>query len=175
MTTDFDSKDNTPHDGSCMQRGSQEEWSCCPAGELQKMVDRMNVMQRCADRKRNCYCGAVAALLVACLFLGGTWMTMNSGAHGGMTCTECKSHFADYRAHLTGDSLLEDETLIKLMSTHLEHCPSCRAKFMASYPDILAGKSSRISVRAMTMLAMELVPQMRADKGACSGSILPGS
>ena len=154
MTSNNDSHQNVPQDGSSLLRGSQDEWDCCPSGELQRMVDRLNVLQRCAERKRTCYCGAVAMLLVAGVVLGGTWVTIGSGANRGLTCKECQSHFASYRAHLAGDSLMEDTALTERMATHLAHCSSCRSQFNASYPGLLADRHPGLALPALPMFAV---------------------
>lgn len=59
---------------------------------------------------------------------------------GGIGCTECLSHAADYRDHLTGVKPMADMELAGKIKTHLELCKCCGAKFKMAYPDVsLAG------------------------------------
>ncbi len=143
---------STPND-----RESLGDWNDCPQGELSQMVRKLNVSQTRARSKKLVQTGLLGTLLVAAgVVVGGALFAPgNTAGYGGISCTECKSHFAEYHAHLTGSELLEDLGLATSMAAHLVECQSCRSRFHENYPGVLqAGISTSTQPAILNFLPL---------------------
>ncbi len=134
---------STPND-----REDIGDWNDCPQGELSQMVCKLEASQTRARSKKLVQTGLLGTLLVAAgVVVSGSLLTSNgTRGYGGISCAECKSHFAEYHAHQTGSELLEDLGLATSMAAHLAECQSCRSRFNENYPDVLQAEIS-ISMR----------------------------
>ncbi len=143
------------HSSANSQNDSQmADWSCCPPGELQRLVEKLNVVEHCAKRKRICFCGVGATLLIIGLIVGaGSLLVSDKTNQGNLTCQQCQSHFRAYHDRLAslaqnraaenganGDigSKIMGSTLAEKMKLHLTSCPRCRTRFNSQYPGLLA-------------------------------------
>ena len=126
-------------------------WDHCPPGELQRLVERLNVHERYAKRKRFCYGGAGVLSIAAVLIISISTLMPNPTSYGGLTCQQCQSHFDAFHSHLTSgvnDQMatveeeganVMDSTLAEKMKSHLANCDRCRSQFNSVHPDNLAG------------------------------------
>ncbi|MEM8945955.1 MAG: hypothetical protein AAGD11_12335 [Planctomycetota bacterium] len=114
-----------------------EQWNACSGGELTKLVGRLDARQRSAQRKQVLGTALVSTGVFACVVLAlGTFMDGGSSQqYGGIACSVCRQHLADYQLHLLGESKFEDGEMLASVKTHLEKCTFCRGKFNAMYPD----------------------------------------
>jgi len=107
------------------------------------MVRRLNASKSRTRTKKLVQTGLLSMLLVASgVIVGGSLLTQNSFTYGGITCAECKSHFAEYNGHVTGSELLENLGLATSMAAHLADCRSCRSRFHKNYPGVLQDVAS---------------------------------
>ncbi len=126
-------------------------WDHCPPGELQRLVGRLNVLERCEKRKRFRYGGAGVLSIAAVLIISISTRMPNSTSYGGLTCQQCQSHFDAFHGHLTSEvddqvatveeegANVMDSTLAEKMKDHLANCDRCRSQFNSVHPDNLAG------------------------------------
>ena len=129
-------------------------WDHCPPGELQRLVGRLNVLERSAKRKKICYIGAGVLSMAAVLIVSISTLMPNSIQFGELTCQQCQSHFDAFHSHLTSElddqiatvevarSNIMDSTLAEKMKAHLANCERCRLQFKSVYPDSLTGFQS---------------------------------
>ena len=139
-------------------------WDHCPPGELQRLVGRLNVLERCAKRKRFCYRGAGVLSIAAVLIISTSTLMPNPTSYGGLTCQQCQSHFDAFHSHLTsevddqvatmeeGGAIVMDSTLAEKMKAHLANCDRCRSQFKSVHPDSLT--SLRMTSLRMTGLRL---------------------
>ena len=121
----------------------EKSWDNCPAGVLVSMADSLNA----AKRRRQTLRGMVATsavLLVGAAMFAGT--RPGNSLHGGIPCSQCRPHFADYQAHLEGVASPEGEPLspelLEKVRLHLAGCGQCRKKFDGMYPGLLTSQGS---------------------------------
>lgn len=130
--------DSMPNDRIPNDRESQSDWDACPQGELSQMVRGLDAAQSRARNRKLYKIGTLSMLLVACgIVVGGSFVEQNGLQGGGITCTECGSHFAEYHGHITGEGQLNDLTLASSMAAHLAGCSHCRSRFNKDYPGVL--------------------------------------
>jgi len=133
------------------------DWNDCPQGELSRMVRRLDASKTSARNKKLVRTGMLSMLLVASgVVVSGSLLTPSSFTYGGITCAQCKSHFAEYNGYMTGSALLEDMGLVKSMATHLASCPICRPRFNEMYPGVLQDVAS-ISTRPVVRNSFPLL------------------
>jgi len=124
-------------------QNGNDVWNDCPRGELSQMVRKLDAAQSLTRTKKLVQTGLLSMLLVAGgVVAGGVLFSSNSMNFGGITCTECQGHFAEYHGHMTGSELLEDLGLVKSMETHIANCQSCRGRFDENYPGVLSASIS---------------------------------
>ncbi|NOY29262.1 MAG: hypothetical protein GXP28_03515 [Planctomycetes bacterium] len=145
--------------------GDQEglgDWNNCPQGELSRMVRKLDASRARTRTKKLVQTSLLGMLLVAAgVVVSGSLLTSNSeGGYGGISCAECKSHFVEYHAHITGSELLEDLGLASSMAVHLADCRFCQSRFNASYPGVLQVGIS-ISTQPMIRSPMPLLAVSR--------------
>jgi hypothetical protein len=126
-------------------------WDHCPPGELQRLVGRLNVLERCAKRKQFCYRGAGVLSMAAVLIVSISTLMPNPTSYGGLTCQQCQSHFDAFHSHLTSEvndhvatveedrSDVMDSALAEKIKAHLANCDRCRSQFKSVHPDSLTG------------------------------------
>jgi len=135
------------------------DWGDCPQGELSRMVRKLDASRARGRTKKLVQTSLLGTLLVAAgVVVGGSLLTSNRVAgYGGISCAECKSHFAEYHAHVTGAELLEDLGLATSMAGHLADCQSCKSRFDANYPGVLhAGVSISVQPAIRNPLSQSL-------------------
>ena len=137
-------------------------WDECPPGELSRMVQRLENAQR-RKRTRDLFGVAVLSMLLVSggVILFGTLSSSNTPQgyiYGGISCGECKSHFADYHDHLTGAALMADAKLSESMATHLADCGLCRSRFDRAYPGVLNAATRPALRRDFPALAISWNP-----------------
>jgi hypothetical protein len=130
---------------------SRANWDHCPPGELQRLVGRLNVLERFAKQKRFCYRGAGILSMAAVLIVSISTLMPNPTSYGGLTCQQCQSHFDAFHSHLTSEvddqvatveedrSNVMDSALAEKMKAHLANCDRCRSQFKSVHPDSLTG------------------------------------
>ena len=102
------------------------------------MVGMLNASKARARTKKLVRTGLMIMLLVAGgVVVGESLLTQNNSRYGGISCAECKSHFAEYNGHVTGRELLENLDLVSSMAAHLASCQSCQFQFNENYPGLL--------------------------------------
>lgn len=143
------SKNDNNNDGSQI-----DHWEACSAGELTKMVHRLDARQRAVRRRQVLNTALVSTAVFACVVLGlGTFMNSGGSHAGGIACSVCREHLADYQLHLIGEQQFDDEQLLTSMKIHLEKCQFCRGRFNTAYPE------QRIEVSTTTRRALLLAVQ----------------
>ena len=130
----------TPHDRSNSEQDAQ--WEPC-GGEISQMVSRLDRVER-GKRTRQLASTAMLSLVIfatGAIVVGG-FLAFREPQFGGIGCTECLAHAAEYRDHVAGVAPMSDLQLAGKMKIHLEQCPCCRTKFGEAYPDITLANSS---------------------------------
>ncbi len=117
-------------------------WEACASGELSQMVRRLDGTQIRARRKQVFSTALLSTAVFACLVFVVGIMT---GPYGGIRCSYCHSHMAEYYAHTTGKIVHEDSAFVGSMKIHLEKCAICRGKFGQMYPDMQAAGRSPVA------------------------------
>ncbi len=139
-----------------------DDWNDCPQGELSQMVRKLDAAQSLTRTKKLVQTGFLSMLLVAGgVVAGGVLFTSNSMTYGGISCTECQGHFAEYHGHMTGSELLEDLGLVKSMDAHLAICQYCHDRFNENYPGVLSASisiSTQHVIRSLPLLAVSRQP-----------------
>lgn len=141
---------------------SSESWEPCAQGELGAMATRLVEAKHRASRKRMYKATVATTALFACVILvvGSLWGRVGF-SHGGISCWECASHFAEYHDHLTEAKLMEDAEMAESMQAHLEGCWLCRRKFNSDYPGVFA--TTPQSLKRPQLIA--LLPQLSLQTG----------
>jgi|GEM_PF-3047968 len=126
------------HAGQSATPGQEDLWEACPTGEISRMADRIEATQRHRRRKQVFGTALASTALFACVVLvvGSLWGPSNS-FYGSLACSQCRSHFNEYQAHLAGQAPLPDADLVSSMQIHLEKCVLCQGRFNALYPGLL--------------------------------------
>ena len=113
-----------------------DEWEPCQ-GEISILVRQLDKVER---RRRIRQLASTATLSLVLFAVGavlvGGFVLYREPQFGGIGCTECLSHAADYRDHLTGVKPMANLELAGKIKTHLEQCKCCGAKFRMAYPDV---------------------------------------
>ncbi len=157
---------------------THDDWDNCPQGELSRMVQRLDASQGRARTRKFYRAGLLSMLLVAGgIVLAGSLPGLlgqpeqqpglqpglqpgQSGAMlGGITCAECRSHFAIFQGHLAGTKQIEDADLAESMAAHLAQCKSCQQLFGQSYPGVL---KAAVSMPVMGPVESRLLPVLAA-------------
>ena len=114
----------------------EDQWDACPPGELSKMVHRLDASQYRARNQQVIKTALISSAVFACVVLAlGSLAGPRGAQFGGINCDFCRSHMAEYQPHAAGEVVHQDTDFISSMKTHLEHCPICREKFNAMYPE----------------------------------------
>ena len=139
---------------------NHDQWTDCPAGELSRMVTRLDASQSRARTRKLYQTGVLSMLLVAAgVVVAGSLFAPGGNKYGGITCAECKSHFESYHGHLTGTAQIDDDGLTQSIATHLANCGFCQEFFKQSYPGVL-----NQTVAASTRPAVvHLIPTLAAS------------
>lgn len=115
----------------------QEPWEPCAGGEISQMVKRLNSVERRQRVRQLASTGllSMALFAVGAIVIGG-FVVYQEPQFGGIGCTECLSHAAEYRDHVTGVTLMADLQLADKIAIHFQKCKCCRMKFNEAYPDV---------------------------------------
>ncbi len=114
-----------------------DPWEACAPGELTKMVHRLDASQRRSSRKQVYRTALISSAVFACVvFALGSIMGSGSSQYGGISCSYCRGHLAEYYPHASGQLDHQDAAFVTSMMTHLEKCTFCRSKFNSMYPDL---------------------------------------
>ena len=126
-----------------------DEWQDCPSGEMSQLVKRLNSKQKRVQSAQLLKAATVCILLVAAgVFFTGSMLDSQpildsqEPKYGGITCSQCKLHFASYRDHKTAAAPME-EALATSMATHLKDCNICRSFFEKTYPGVLSAEHTQ--------------------------------
>ena len=143
-------------------QGNHDDWQACPPGVLTRMVTQLDARQRRARFRQLAGTGLLTMLLGAVgIILFGGFVLYEEPTFGGISCTDCLVHAAEYHNYLVGKNPAMDADLAGKIKSHLEKCGCCRAKFHQAYPDApvghLATRELRLWPRLPT-LAVALTP-----------------
>lgn len=136
-----------------------DAWGPCPAGELAHMAARLDAHRRIRTATR-AISGSVAVMAAAAVVLAFGFFK----SPGPISCQQCQSHFAEYYQHQTGQQDMEDAVLVRQMVEHLAHCPHCRSKYEAAYPE-LALNVHPSTRRANWQPGVRALQAPRSDRG----------
>jgi len=126
----------------------QDDWQACPPGEITRLVKRLDSRERRARFGQLATTGLVSMLLFAAgAILFGGFVAYEEPTFGGIACTDCLAHAAEYHEHLVGSEPVADAELMGKIKTHLEMCPCCRAKFHQAYPDVPLNQLATTDIR----------------------------
>ncbi len=118
-------------------KNDRGEWDSCPAGELTRMVRRIDAAHRRKQTFELARTGMFSMLLVACgVLVFGNFFVARDFTFGGISCTECVQHFPAYHDHLKGEVAVEDVELLASLETHLAKCERCQSNFRKMYSDV---------------------------------------
>lgn len=130
-----------------------DDWQACPPGEFTRVVGRMSARERRARFKQLASTGLLSMLLLtAGTILVGGFVFYEEPTFGGITCTVCLGHAAEYHDHFVGKSPIVDVELVAMLETHLKMCASCREKFHQAYPDIPLEQLTKSDLRFRPLL-----------------------
>ncbi len=114
-----------------------DQWEPCVDGEISQMVRRLNRSERGRRLRQLASTSMVSLVLFAVgAIVAGGFVFYQEPQFGGIGCTECLSHAAEYRDHVTGAALMADADLAGRIEVHLAKCACCRAKFNEAYPGV---------------------------------------
>jgi hypothetical protein len=117
------------------QDNSNDQWSACPTGEIQQMVQRKRSRSMAKKLTRATSATAIVAVLAIGVVVGGRhWLkgqtdapvpgTMNR-VIAAITCNDVVGFLPAY----VNDTLHRDEPQVyEAVFAHLQHCPMCDAK-----------------------------------------------
>lgn len=100
------------------------------------MVRRLDKAERGVRLRQLARTATLSLVLFATAAVAVGYIVYKEPQFGGIGCTECLSHAAEYRDHLTGVKPMTDAALAISIKTHLELCKCCGAKFRQAYPDV---------------------------------------
>ena len=144
------------------EENTHDNWQACPPGELTRMVGRLGARERRARLRQLASSGLLTMLLFAAgTVLFGGFVIYEEPMFGGISCTDCLGHAAEYHDHLVGKRPIVDVGLVAAIETHLKKCDSCRAKFHQAYPDIPLEQLTKTDLRLGPLLptfAVALAP-----------------
>jgi hypothetical protein len=133
---------------------TSDSWKPFAPGQLAHLTASLDARHR-LRRGKLLINRAVAGMVVAAAVL----LVLNVYTRGPLaplSCAQCRTHFAEYRLHQTGERPMDDAELAERMAAHLAHCDRCRAKFLAAYPGAKLSASARVhagyAVVAATLL-----------------------
>lgn len=125
------------HDAAAGSHPADPAWAPCPVGELAHLAARRDAHRRLQQAKR-IIVGSVAAMTAAAAVL----LAVGSFRAQPFHCEQCQAQFAAYHAHQTGGPQIGDPALVQQIAAHLAHCPDCRRKYAAAYPDVTARRNA---------------------------------
>lgn len=116
---------------------SLDSWEPCAEGQLSQVVARLNRSERNKRARQLASTATVSLVLfaVGAIVVGG-FVFYQEPQFGGIGCTECLAHAAEYRDHVTGTTLMADVELASRIEAHLAKCGCCKAKFNEAYPGV---------------------------------------
>ena len=116
---------------------SIDQWEPCAEGQLSQVVSRLKRAER-AKRLRQLASTAMVSLVLFAVgtIVAGGFVFFQEPQVGGIGCTECLAHAAEFRDHVTGVTLMADIELAGRIEEHLAKCDCCRAKFNDAYPGV---------------------------------------
>ncbi len=130
------------------EENTHDNWQACPPGELTRMVERLGARERRARFRQLASSGLLSMLLIAAgTILVGGFVIYEEPTFGGISCTDCLGHAAEYHNHLVGKSPMADIELVAKIKTHLEMCASCRSKFHQAYSDVPLEQLTKTDLR----------------------------
>ena len=117
------------------------------------MVGRLDARERRARFRQFASSGLLSILLIAAgTILVGGFVMYEEPTFGGISCTDCLGHAAEYHNHLVGKSPMANVELVAKIETHLEMCASCRSKFHQAYSDIPLEQLTKTDLRLGPLL-----------------------